>query len=476
MRLQFLSRRIGATVLCGVIASSVAGIGAPAHAQPWLPDRAYTEGPGIRAGDLEIHPGIAVRGGYDRNVFLADGRKETGTINGQPVNLTQPVLGAGILSVTPHIHVSTLSLQRKTEGETRDNAEHAAPVVTFRGGAAATYYQYFMDNGPRNVGVDTDVELHILPTRPFNLDLSASYLRNVQPFTQNAGDRNAYNYHLFQPRLRLNFGSRSQVLTAYVGYAPRLMLFESRYFDYLNTTSHNIELGSAWRFLPNTAVLYDTQVDKLIYMNSALDSANSPLYFQDSLRFRTRVGLNGAITKSMTARALVGYALTHFNDSFLEDHEDVVGEASLAWNFGLARRSQFQVGYQRDLVASAMGGWIRSDRGSFMLSAYLGRVVLLSFEGGVSGLQYGRVLGIDPRTREVVPLGANQSTDRHDIRLDSALRGEVRLTNWLSLLAEVVGQAVITDFKYAVRYTDLVVPDPAQYWTVRAFGGIRAHY
>jgi len=38
---------------------------APSGTPEWLQDRRYNEGIGIRAGDLEIHPGIAGEFGYD---------------------------------------------------------------------------------------------------------------------------------------------------------------------------------------------------------------------------------------------------------------------------------------------------------------------------------------------------------------------------------------------------------------------------
>ena len=35
--------------------------------QPWIKDRSYGEGIGIRTGNLELHPGIAGEFGYDSN-------------------------------------------------------------------------------------------------------------------------------------------------------------------------------------------------------------------------------------------------------------------------------------------------------------------------------------------------------------------------------------------------------------------------
>jgi hypothetical protein len=40
-------------------------VSTPAQAQEWLKDRMYSEGAGIRTGDVELHPGIAAEGGND---------------------------------------------------------------------------------------------------------------------------------------------------------------------------------------------------------------------------------------------------------------------------------------------------------------------------------------------------------------------------------------------------------------------------
>ena len=81
---------------------------APAVAQDWLSDRKRAEGPGIRLGDFELHPGIGIEGGYDSNVFFSDGGATSTAI-----------VPSGILRITPHFFFSTVSAQREAEGESR---------------------------------------------------------------------------------------------------------------------------------------------------------------------------------------------------------------------------------------------------------------------------------------------------------------------------------------------------------------------
>src|SRR3954451_20753599 len=90
-----------------VLFSAVVGLGlaAPslAHAQDqtWLKDRRYTEGPGYRVGDFELHPGAALEFGYDSNYFRRSSEDAA----------TLPVVGSLRLRLTPSLSFSTLGAQ-----------------------------------------------------------------------------------------------------------------------------------------------------------------------------------------------------------------------------------------------------------------------------------------------------------------------------------------------------------------------------
>ena len=469
--------RAGIVLGCALVGAT--GLRSQAHAQAWLPDRNYSEGPGIRVGDLELHPGVVVRGGYDNNVFRADGEN-------------QEREDSAILAVTPHLNISTLGRQRRSQGEDRDS-ELSLPALTFRGGLSATYFHYFVEGGPKNIEFDTDMMLGILPQRPVNFDVGISFLRSIRPFAQRRVIDDAliekdYVFDIISPIARLNFGSRSKVLTGYVGYQPRVTIFESDVFNYLNNIQHGILAGAGWRFLPSTALVYDAQLDLQRY-NDDFDTTNSPVVFSDNMRLRMRLGLNGALTRRITFRALAGYAAGFFDDGLLDDFEAPVGEASLSFRFGGAGAGNFTLGYLRDVQSSSMGGWVRLDRGSVGLSALIGGVFALGLEGGVAYVTYGRLAGrtapissppgvvtpIAP-TRNVTGLGEGNDYDRNDTRLDGAVHAEYRATNWLAFTGDFSVQTILTDFDYAREVQGSAVPDPADFTAFSAFGGVRFHY
>src|SRR4051812_25988210 len=85
---------LAATVLLGAISLE-------AHAQaqqPWLSDRRYGEGIGIRAGNLELHPGVSGEVGYDSNYFLRAPEEDP--------------ISAYRIRITPSLTLSTLGRQR----------------------------------------------------------------------------------------------------------------------------------------------------------------------------------------------------------------------------------------------------------------------------------------------------------------------------------------------------------------------------
>ena len=99
-------QRKSAPVLVGValvLSSPVA------HAQAWLADRAASEGPGLRLGDFELHPGVGGEVGYDSNWFLRSSKTGAQFANGAP---NEPVRDAGVFRLTPSLSIATLGGQR----------------------------------------------------------------------------------------------------------------------------------------------------------------------------------------------------------------------------------------------------------------------------------------------------------------------------------------------------------------------------
>src|SRR5262249_137072 len=110
----------------------VATYTANASAQGWLADRRYTEGEGIKTGDLELHPGVGGEVGYDSNWFYRSNKTGANIVNGAP---TEPPAGAVVFRLTPSFYGSKLGPQRSG---TPDGKPPESRFFTFRGGVSAT--------------------------------------------------------------------------------------------------------------------------------------------------------------------------------------------------------------------------------------------------------------------------------------------------------------------------------------------------
>src|SRR5450432_1345239 len=142
-----------------------------AHAQqPWLADRQYGEGIGIRVGNLELHPGVSGEVGYDSNYFLRAPSEDP--------------LAAYRLRITPSISLATLGPQRR-EGL----SPSGTGVLLFRGGAYVSYNELIaadpahsteMSN-QRHADVGADLNLNVFPQGRVGVDTYANFVRVVQP-------------------------------------------------------------------------------------------------------------------------------------------------------------------------------------------------------------------------------------------------------------------------------------------------------
>jgi hypothetical protein len=453
---EFMSRlkNVGLTAfgLSAVLCFSMTG-----QAQ-WLPDRAYTEGPGIRLGDLELHPGVAVRGGYDNNVFRSESRR----------------VGSAILAVTPHVNIKTLGKQRLTQGEDSAGAnpqDVVLPPVAFNLGASGTFFKYFEDTAPTNAEVDADGILSILPERAFGVDIGAAYTRAVRPFGQASGftANNLFAIDTIKPVANLRAQSRSGVLRGALGYTPQIQIFENALYDFLSSTTQQVSASAGWKFLPSTALVYDGSFGYQQYKNS--DNANVTLLLsRNAYRFQSRLGINGVFTNHISARVLVGYAVATFSERQLREFETVIGEAAINYRIDT---SVFELGYTRSLDPSPLGAWMEQDRGHVSIETLFARVFAVKLSGGVAGANYGRLLnaqggflGFDKTT--------NQATDkRTDLRGDAGVHLEYRATNWLAIMGDFALLATKTDFSFG---TVGVTPFAAQFLSLQAFGGVRVHY
>ncbi len=436
---------------------------APAVAQDWLSDRKRAEGPGIRLGDFELHPGIGIEGGYDSNVFFSDGGATSTAI-----------VPSGILRVTPHLLFSTLGTQRAAEGEARDSATASPPSITFRGGIDASYYAFFADQAKNNVGLDADLNLVILPERPFTIAFHERFSRVIRPFTEQRGAgvgaaRFDFGRNENDAGVDFSFGTPGRVLAGRVGYSLLYNFFDGTDFQFANALTHNFTGGASFRFLPQTAFVYDFQGQYRTYPSFSAGGI-SPL-LSDGFNLRTRVGINGAFTNRLSLSLMVGYAAGWYGTR--DDFDSVAAQAELRWQ--ASSNVKFALGYDRNFSPSYIGNFMRTDRGYVNFQLMLGGSFLVGADASLGLVAFGVPVAADGTTA----LGSNTdgSTNRSDIRVATGIFAEYRLTNWLGLNATLRYTGDFTDYRYALEEMPGVTTlDPAGYNKFEGWFGVRAFY
>jgi hypothetical protein len=399
-----------------------------ASAQEWLKDRRYSEGIGIKAGDFEVHPGVAGEIGYDSNYFLRSQKDGANVVNAAPQN---PVQGAGMLRVTPSLSLSTGSAQRQTDA----GAPTTPPNVRFRGGLSATYREFLFNSAltnQRNVSGAADANIEILPERPWGGAISASYMRTIQPTV--LGDPNL-SFNRDDVTAGAEVIATQGTLDWHFGYQFHDTIFEDAEGQGLDNVTHEANTRGRWKFRPKTALIYDTTLRFITYTNSS----DQPGALHDSTPVRTRIGLNGLITERLALLAIAGYGGSFYstsNFSKVQQYDSVIGQLEakffLTPNVGTdpgamtLALSSLSLGFVRDFQNSYLGDFYGSDKGYVKLSYFFAGRALLSFDGALGSIEYPTIFNADGSFR------ANSFTD---IRAEATLFGEYRFSDTFGLNA-----------------------------------------
>jgi hypothetical protein len=450
-------------VLSAIFAFSVTALCASralAQGQPWLGDRRLGGGIGVRAGDFELHPGIAGEVGYDTNYFQSAGEvTPAGSLvlippEYRPVDVgggtfaeegvfNEPRVGVFRFRITPSLTLKTLGPQR-----TSGDAPAAPPKVNLEATVSASYNemlatdpQYATDVADeRYLGADATVAADILPDRPWGANIHGAYNRSVQPVNDPAAPPR-YGRSTFGAGAALRWRPGGGVLEWSAGYDFAYVMFEDQDFSNFSSIGNSFSLKGRWLFLPRTALLYSGDYGVLTYPDGGpVKPQGSPL--------SSRLGINGLITNHLAALAAIGWKSLFFKDN--ENFDGVVGNAELTWyplprpdlspeaaTVGLASVS---LGYRRDASASYIGNYYQSDGGYVRASYFAGGSVLLSLDASVDHLQ---------RPSSYFSNGVRQSGPSSENRVNVTGFGEYRTSDSFG---------INTTLRYTGNITDQLIP------------------
>lgn len=441
-------RLLGVTLWAAIIAAP-----SSAGAQAWLSDRDNKVGPGFRTGNLEVHPGIGAEAGFQNNVFYQSNETES----------------SPILRVVPHVFVSTLGTQR-TEG---DQAPEP-PKVSFRGGVSGGFYHYLsVERDDVPIEFNADADLLLMPERPFSLGLTAEAGRSirwtspVESTTGTGASQSDFGRTSLTPGARVILQTRGGILKTEISGKYSLVLYDEGLYEGNETNEMRARALTTWSLFPKTALFHETGFRYRTFSNDS--PATSAMVHNDGWMLSNRVGVNGAVTRTIGTTLAVGYGAGFFDpEPEADDFDDVLLQAILRWS--PSERSRWSLGYTRNYELAFQGNYSRSDRVAARVDNFFGGTFLLSLEGAFTLVTFGPDRLADTN-------GAN-GPDRSDTRLDAGINGEYRFTDWLAVTGAFRFEQLISDYlSPIVSGTGAAgTPQPVEWTNVEAWVGVRAFW
>lgn len=386
---------------------------------------AQAEGPGIRRGDLLIHPDAFVQGAFDNNVFLDDASESP---------KSSPLLRVG----------GGLTVENRSPNK-----------LSLDAGAGLSYRQYLESGKEFDARSTVDranlnAAVGFLPRAPITVEIHEDGTFRDNP----AYDDTEFGFRMLDNSLGLDLRFRpgqnpdSRPFEMRLGYRWQTTNFIGDDAAELNTTagekdSHNLRFLTTWRFLPKTALLaevgwtslsYDKELEVSVLGpggTSATAKAN-----RDARPFFVLAGVKGLVTRRVSTTLKAGYKNT-FNAEG-SSFSSVFGTAELMYALEPALRAS--IGYNRDGHDSAVANF-------YTLNQVYGGVDFY-FLGQWS---LGGRIGFDHYAYSDDAGGV----DRAGVtRTDPVLRGNLYAgfnpKEWMTFKLDLSSQQNLTDFKTGV--------------------------
>jgi hypothetical protein len=425
-----------------IAAAAVALVPGSALAQAWVGSPDFSEGIGIRAGNLELHPSLGAEFGYDSNFTRASAD-------------TERVVDVLKLRVTPSLTLSTLGKERRNSVTPR--------AFVFSGGAHASYFELFpLDSADsdvrkrRNVGLGADAKADFFPEGKIGVDLLAGYARLIDTEGNSedlAGE--GFNRDTLRGGGGVNWRPGGGLFEWRLGYTATYHFFESDRYTSLDNLHHDIGTRGRWRFLPRSALLFDSTYSFVRYTRATAQT--------DGDAIRSRIGFHGLVTYHLALLGMVGWASSFYEgrpgsisprqfDSPIANAEArwfIQPRASLDSTTITSGLSSTALGYTRSFSNSYLGSFYQRDRGYLQFSLFLLGAVAAGLEFGVSRLGY-------PETGETAAFS--------QLRIDGRAFAEYRFTDTLAVNATVL---------YDQVNSPIVASEDLDYRRWQAYVGVR---
>ena len=361
-------------------------------APKWLADTRFSNGQGIVSGRMVYHPGIAIEGGYDSNLYLRSGGPY------------ERVVDVFKIRVTPHIQFSTRQL-------TGDGGAVLPMPYTLSGQVALSYQEFLKGtkttdidvSGSRNLGILAAVVLNIAPQGKFGGSINAGVVRSIQP--SQFGDPSAsINRTAPTGGGGVTWRPGGGLFAWAANYQATFTYFEASRYKELNNLRHEIATQGSWQFRPRTSVNFDSTYGLIRYVNSPTVQPNGDFV-------RARIGLNGLLTTKFGFTGMVGYGTTFYErkGNFPEqDFDSFLGQLEGRFYLKVPPKdsgtpglypSTVAIGISRDFTQSYIGNFFSRDRVYANASYFFDGRVLSTVGGGFARASFPATSFADGRAR-----------------------------------------------------------------------------
>lgn len=366
---------------------------------------------GVRTGEFTLYPSFGVAGHHDTNLF--NGNNEE---NNRPIGATSVRFSPRLsLSNDPN---SNVAFAFNGTGDLRLFLSDSSAVSTQDG-----------------VGGGMGLNVTFGQRRAFSLTLFDNFSRALRApnweinstldrVSNDVGARIEFHPGDIPERRPFNLA---------LGASWGVDLFD--FFPGGDSSTIRSKLAGSWRFLPKTAAILDATWDFRTYANSSLSSQNLAA---NSQPFRVKVGLNGALTKRLTATGLAGWGLSNHAqgasyNSFL---------ASVGLGLRASESTRLFLGYDRDFSDSFIGNFGAFHRIGFSLTQRFGQVMDVTAQFATRFIEYG----------EFKPIGGLVALDpscncRRDTGLEGGIAANFDVARLIGMNIGWTMRSVQTNFK-----------------------------
>jgi hypothetical protein len=406
-------------------------IQAQAQEQEWLGNRAFREGPGLRVGDYELHPGFGADFGYDSNYLLR--------------HVDEDPIGALRIRLTPSFAITTLGREQE-DPEPRTSAWRIEvggaynELVPLHGGVDEEDRESIRDE--RDFSGGALAILDLLPDHHWSSRLYAGIGRSTQPAA--VGDA-PYRTDRLQPEAGAELiGNLAEGLHVWrLGYRFGGTVYEASELDALNNLQNELVMRGQWTFDPRAAFLYDASAGVIVY-----PTPDEETWKADSYPIRARAGFGGAITRSLVLEGVAGWGSGFYIDKE-PDFMGVIGRAELRWLLKPMAEpdptgtssSLIAVGFARDFADSFVNTYMVDTRGYIRMSHLATRELAV----------HAQVAGGAAEFPEQIDPDWGNPEGWTDFFVEGKLFGELRAEEWLGLNAEIT---------YTGYFSDTVLKQP----------------